>query len=492
MDSEYLTEKIPDDMSVIVVSDLHLGGSEGPETVKRFCNFLKRIHSGDAPVFSPGETEEGKKQDLNIPEKILPPAKIILLGDILDLWNPRMQDRNNAFIDSLIVFLKLRKIPCDVIYVTGNHDEDMGEIVATYAEGSSYKTNPAYHIYSLFKGKKGKTESLKIAWTRDHLLEISPRHYPATSTHGHVRGLNAGGIHYVFIHGQQFDSQQVTYSIGKAIGCRFDIIDTIEGILNCSIIKEVRKSINLQAGIGIFSVIGILSFLLPLMQLDLASFMARWAVGAIVSLGFLAIFLKGIQLFGFRNKDLPSSPFLFKICAGLAVVEIAALIGGIYLYSYGMFESLYPAGLVIFFYILFIFVIPLLYSYLQNWLYGTFFSAKDYDVKAVYENALKNEQYTYNAEVLIFGHTHVSGTYPDTDDDIKGLGKTGLGKPTLLMNTGAWVRNETGIDDCFAYIDTKGVGLMGWNDETGEIHCKKYFPKEILKKRSYIQYGESG
>jgi hypothetical protein len=105
-------------------------------------------------------------------------------------------------------------------------------------------------------------------------------------------------------------------------------------------------------------------------------------------------------------------------------------------------------------------------------------------VKGVYEDALKSEKYTYNAEVLIFGHTHISGTYPNTEDDIVLLGSRFHGKPTLLINTGAWVRNEYGIDDCFAYIDCSGVALMKWNDSTKEILCKKYFPKEIIKSRA--------
>ena len=46
------------------------------------------------------------------------------MGDVLDLWNPRLQDRNYAFLDGLIFFLKLQKIQSDIIYITGNHDED--------------------------------------------------------------------------------------------------------------------------------------------------------------------------------------------------------------------------------------------------------------------------------------------------------------------------------------------------------------------------------
>lgn len=479
---EDYTEKIPEEKSIIVVSDVHLGGVEGPETINRISNFLDTIRAGKTTVVCK-EAGSGNDQ-APVSKTLLPPTKIILLGDILDLWNPRHQDRNYAFIDSLILFLKLRDIPSDIIYVSGNHDEDTGELVNSYGADPPDKTNPAYHIYSLFKGLQGKVESLKIHWTREQILEISPRHYPATSTKGHVRGLNAGGIHYVFVHGQQFDKQQVTYTIGQAIGCRFDIIDSIEEILNCSIIKEVRKSLWIQSFIGIFTMLTILTFILPLFHLDLILTGARWLVGTMVAVTFFVIFLKGIQLFGFTQKDLPSSPLLFRACLGLALGELVLLGIGTYLYSSGILEILYQVGIPVFFWLLFIFIIPLLYGYLSIWMYGTFFSAKNYDVQGVYEDALKSEKYTYNAEVLIFGHTHILGTYPNTDEDIKKMGASYHGKPPLLINTGAWVRNEYGIDDSFAYIDTSGVALMKWHDTTREITCTKYFSRETIKKRS--------
>jgi len=153
MDHDTLTEKIPDNKSIIVVSDIHLGGMEGSETINRVCNFLEKIRTEEISVVCP--LDESKPDHKSISKKLLPPVKIILLGDILDLWNPRHQDRNYACIDSLIFFLKLRDIPSDIIYVTGNHDEDIGEVVFSYGSEPPEKSNPAYHIYSLFKGRNG-------------------------------------------------------------------------------------------------------------------------------------------------------------------------------------------------------------------------------------------------------------------------------------------------------------------------------------------------
>ena len=482
MDPGDFTEKIPDDRSILVVSDVHLGGVEGPETINRMLHFLDKIESGTAKVVCNPE-EQGDSRT-PVTKTLLPPSKIILLGDILDLWNPRHQDRNYAFLDGLIFFLKLQKIESDIIYVTGNHDEDSGEPVYSYGADTPDKSNPAYSIYTLFKGLHGKIESLKIAWNPNHILELSPRHYPATSTQGHVHGLNAGGVHYVFVHGQQFDKQQVTYSISQAIGFRFDIIDSIQEILNCSIVREVRKSVPILSFIGFYAVLNILAIILPVFFKSDGLNWLNWIVGVVFAVTLFAISAKGVQTFGFTMKDLPSSSLLFKSCLGICIGEIVLIGIGYYFLSWGILNNLYIVGMVVFLWLLFIFIIPVMYGALSTWMYSTFFSAKNYDVKGVYEDALKSEKYTYNAEVLIFGHTHIPGTYPNSEDDIRTQGRSADGKPTLLINTGAWVRNEYGIDDSFAYIDNRGVALMKWNDATRDISCTKYFPKEIIKKRS--------
>jgi len=485
MDTGDYTEKIPDDRSILVVSDVHLGGVEGPETINRILHFLDKIQSGEAKVVCHPEKQDSSTTPVT--KTLLHPTKIILMGDVLDLWNPRLQDRNYAFLDGLIFFLKLQKIQSDIIYITGNHDEDSGEPVYSYGTDTPDKSDPAYSIYSLFKGLQGKIESLKIAWTPNHILEISPRHYPASSTHGHVRGLNAGGIHYVFVHGQQFDKQQITYSISQAIGFRFDIIDSIQEILNCSIVTEVRKSVPILSFLGFYAIINILAFVVPIFFQDSISTWIRWLVGVVFALSLFGIAAKGVQTFGFVQKTLPSSPLLFKASLGVCIGEIVLIGIGIHFLSWGVLDILYDIGLVVFLYLLFIFIIPVLYGYLSNWMYSTFFSAKNYDVQGVYEDALKSEKYTYNAEVLIFGHTHIPGTYPNNEDDIRTQGRAADGKPTLLINTGAWVRNENGIDDSFAYIDNSGVALMKWNDASRDISCTKYFPKEVIKKWSEKQ-----
>ena len=236
----------------------------------------------------------------------------------------------------------------------------MGDIVSTYAGSQPEDTNPAYRILSIFRGEEKELESLKIAWNGKNILEISPRHYPASTTGNYVKGLELGDIHYVFVHGQQFDDQQVTYTIGKGIGCRFDIIDTFQDLFNCSFIRTVCDSFSMRVIIGLFSLLTILSFILSMAGQDLLAMAVRWIVGSVVAVGFLAIFLLGIRTFGLDKdyKNLPSSPLLFKACAGLAIVELAALVGGSVLFPLGLFDALFNIGQVIFFWFLFAFAFP--------------------------------------------------------------------------------------------------------------------------------------
>jgi hypothetical protein len=62
-------------------------------------------------------------------QKLLPLQKFILLGDFFDLWGPRCQDRNNVFLDSMIPIARIGKMDCNIVFVTGNHDEEIGELV---------------------------------------------------------------------------------------------------------------------------------------------------------------------------------------------------------------------------------------------------------------------------------------------------------------------------------------------------------------------------
>jgi len=105
----------------IIVSDVHLGSEKCNQ--KEFCCFLEWIQGlqdqGLQDPKSPPKIVKYKDKDIIIEI----PKKIILLGDILELWNPKDGDRSNVVKDSMsqgfheTIFLtfryRLRKNICD-------------------------------------------------------------------------------------------------------------------------------------------------------------------------------------------------------------------------------------------------------------------------------------------------------------------------------------------------------------------------------------------
>lgn len=484
---ELTAERVPKDKSVIAVSDLHFGGPEDNETVTRFCRFLDAIHSGNLQVSRTGDDAK------TCPDHLLPPAKIILLGDILELWDSRKQDRNNAFLDAILPFMKLRELPCDIIYVTGNHDEDVGEIVTTVYQAQGKESGAWTHTYSLFCGKEdGKrvVESLKIQWTNEHICEISPRHYPAVTTGGPVKGLKSGGIHYSFFHGQQFDGEQIMHTLSRAAGHRIDIIDNLQDLASCSVAKDITKYTRLAGMLAVSVVIIWLYFSAGAFPYSLAA----QAVGAITGLIAAIILAKGIYLFGFTKKgeELPSSRWLLTLCAGLFIAECIAVVAGWLVFSTGMLMGFFSVAFVLALYSLFVITIPVTFAKVKKDFYNglnvfkslTIFSGlnvRNQESEQIYKNALKSEKYRHKAEVLVFGHTHVDDNYLNVKHPGEKEDTRSPCDPALMINTGTWVHEEgKEYIDSFVYIDRTGVAAMRWRDDG--IQCRKHFPAETIAK----------
>ena len=102
----------------IIISDVHLGNSECNH--KEFCHFLEWIRDlANGPKIIKSENKE---------ITIESPEKIILLGDILELWNPKKGDRDNVIKECIRPFSLLSNTNCDKIFVVGNHDDSLGEL----------------------------------------------------------------------------------------------------------------------------------------------------------------------------------------------------------------------------------------------------------------------------------------------------------------------------------------------------------------------------
>ena len=220
-------------MAIIAISDTHLGSKNSNQA--EFCDFLEWVSGLDAKP--EGELVEGVPSRIMLYEygkeasteeyagntlSIKSPDKLILLGDILELWDPIHDDRNNAAKEALKVFSLLQSLKCKKIYVSGNHDEDINELAEVM-------------------DKKG---SKNIRLAED--FEIYKRHYPKEKkTRGEekVQGLEIGEGSYFFMHGHQFDKFQITKWVSDKLKVRFDPIDWMQDLSNVSFTRKILREV---------------------------------------------------------------------------------------------------------------------------------------------------------------------------------------------------------------------------------------------------------
>ncbi len=186
----------------IVVSDLHFGGEECNH--KEFCCFLEWI----CGLENQPETVEYKDKKITIEN----PAKIILLGDILELWNPKNGDRVNIIKDCMRPLTLLSNINCDKIYVLGNHDDSLDGLEGKVG-CETLVNGTKFYIYSGHYPKKDKRS-------------------------GVARGLQIGNRSYFFLHGHQFDKKQ---AIIKLINKFWDPLDWFQDIFHIKFTKNHWK-----------------------------------------------------------------------------------------------------------------------------------------------------------------------------------------------------------------------------------------------------------
>jgi len=143
------------DEVIWVVSDVHLGGAGSNHTA--FAEFLKAVCEDR------GQFIEGEKH-------VDAPSKLVLLGDILELWDPLGDDLKNTALHLFESLESLFAVSEEIIFVTGNHDEALETFQAVYP-----MKNP--------------------------LFQIRGRHYPEAEP----RYIQVGEYRYFFLHGHQFD-----------------------------------------------------------------------------------------------------------------------------------------------------------------------------------------------------------------------------------------------------------------------------------------------
>jgi len=184
-------------MSYIVISDVHLGSKLC--NFDQFCSFLvwlldlkdspKTVHSKDGTI------------------EIASPEKVVLLGDILELWDPKDGDRDNVVKQALRPLSLLSDLGCDKIYVMGNHDD----AIKNYNEKIDYE---------MFRNKTK--------------LDVWNRHYPEEDA-----GIKIGGRSYYFLHGHQYDkSQAILATVSKLLGETWDPVEWCNSQFNTSFTKR--------------------------------------------------------------------------------------------------------------------------------------------------------------------------------------------------------------------------------------------------------------
>lgn len=190
-------------MSYIVISDVHLGGKCNQT---EFCEFLDWVHGLE------NQSKTCKDNEVLIKK----PDKIILLGDILELWDPREGDRNYVIKDCMRTFTMLSGIACDKIYVVGNHDDSLGEL-DTVVDYEMLPNGTKFDIYN--------------------------RHYPEKDEKtGSPIGLKVGNRSYFFVHGQQFDKEQAILAyVSNLIGQSWNPLGWFQDLFNITSTKKNWK-----------------------------------------------------------------------------------------------------------------------------------------------------------------------------------------------------------------------------------------------------------
>lgn len=225
--------------SIIVVSDLHLGLStddhQSPTAdFSVFLQFIQSLFLGGPIVPNHQVTVDEKSR------KLLPPEKIILLGDIIDLWSPRDDSRASVLQDVYPLIHPLNKflstldrellsvrgnknedeVKFEIVYIAGNHDDEIAEFGGSYGPGLFHSTTPR----SESPDREGPHDKNIVASTIFRNLTIANRHWPpdfmckdrkklytgiqddtCKDEEKLYTGIQVGNHSYFFMHGQQFD-----------------------------------------------------------------------------------------------------------------------------------------------------------------------------------------------------------------------------------------------------------------------------------------------
>lgn len=457
-------------MSYIVVSDVHLGGKCNHT---EFCEFLDWVHD------LANKSKTCKDNEVLIKK----PDKIILLGDILELWDPRKGDRDYVIKDCMRTFTMLSGMACDKIYVVGNHDDSLSELdtkvdCEMLPNGTKFDIyNRHYPYFSFYWDEVPGKDS-------DQLIDFLVKNYD-------VNWVRAEGIK------KSADDKTISISDGKnALSLELKN-ERKKGFLPYLTMREYDGTLRIngsEAG----------KFKAKTKKVKLENGTSKKYLEASISKSLKVgnrsyFFLHGHQfdkeqailayvsnLIGQSWNPLGWFQDLFNITStkknwmkNLVIFSGLLLGGWYYLWVVspppGFLSTLAWAAITGFFALS---SIPGVVAWAQGRIYGL---TKPIDKTA--EQVIEDEYYkknkdTIEADVVVFGHTHFASYYEL---------KSNTGKK-LFINSGCWTGEDLETDNkapddkiryanTFVYIDESGAYIMKWLG-TGNIKCIKAFAEK--------------
>ncbi|CAD7766964.1 MAG: hypothetical protein DNFNHJIP_00369 [Candidatus Argoarchaeum ethanivorans] len=150
------------------------------------------------------------------------------MGDILELWDPEEDDKNYVTGDVLATISILSTSDYDIIYIIGNHDEDLLDLKKVLRKKGVKHINRGKGAFKMFY-----------------------RSFPKTKDEtGTVKGIVIGKKSYAFLHGHQFDRFQIFYKLSRFLSkklnkqIRIDPIDWFQDLANVSFTKSIGMKLN--------------------------------------------------------------------------------------------------------------------------------------------------------------------------------------------------------------------------------------------------------
>ena len=208
----------------------------------------------------------------------------------------------------MIPIARIAKMDCDVVFVTGNHDEDIGESVdlerriehtsrsdpcenGPSGQGTGLGPDRAISLPPVNEGSPDEgSQGLEFQTHPGRKWSVYKKSYiPGPER----EGLNVGGVYYAFLHGHQFDPEQITQRISEYLRQRFDPVSVLMDYANTGLSKLVSIRLSI-----LFLLLWILAVVLSTQSVHGTLFsIAFWV------LTFIVVVISIPRVFAFAKRE---------------------------------------------------------------------------------------------------------------------------------------------------------------------------------------------